>query len=54
MILARKSWFYLIKTVALKSAEDVTTAIIDLLIPYKKDDHTIMADNSREFIHHER
>ena len=38
---------------ASKSAEDVTKATIELLMPYKQYVHTITADNGREFAHHE-
>jgi IS30 family transposase len=52
-ILERKTHFYLIKKVASKSAEDVTKATIELLMPFKQYVHTITADNGREFAHHE-
>tara|TARA_R110002050_G_scaffold299462_1_gene465147 strand:- start:7534 stop:8316 length:783 start_codon:yes stop_codon:yes gene_type:complete len=52
-ILGRKTRFYLIKKVASKSAEDVTKATIELLMPYKQQVRTITADNGREFDHHE-
>jgi IS30 family transposase len=39
--------------VASKSAEDVTKATIELLMPYKQHVHTITADNGREFAHHQ-
>jgi IS30 family transposase len=52
-ILERKTRFYLIKKVASTSAEDVTKATIELLMPYKQHVHTITADNGREFAHHQ-
>nr|WP_150137997.1 hypothetical protein [Candidatus Enterovibrio escacola] len=39
---------------ALKSTTDVTAVIIDLLIPYKSQVHTMTADNGREFSLHEK
>lgn len=51
-ILERKSRFYLVKKVASKSAEDVTKATIEMLLPYKEHVHTITEDNGREFAGH--
>ena len=52
-ILERKTRFYVVKKVPSKSADDVTKATIELLMPYKKHVHTITADNGREFAGHE-
>ncbi len=52
-ILERKTRFYLTKKVPSKSAEEVTKATIDMLMPYKEFVHTITADNGREFAGHE-
>ena len=52
-ILERETRFYLAKKVLSKSAEDVTRATIDLLMPYKQFVHTITADNGREFAGHQ-
>lgn len=52
-ILERATRFYLVKKVTSKSAEDVTRATIEMLMPYKKHVHTITADNGREFAGHE-
>ena len=52
-ILERKTRFYVVKKVPSKSADDVTKAIIELLMPYKEHVHTITADNGREFAGHE-
>ncbi|MEZ9897593.1 IS30 family transposase [Vibrio breoganii] len=52
-ILERKTRFYVVKKVPSKSADDVTKATIELLMPYKEHVHTITADNGREFAGHE-
>jgi IS30 family transposase len=52
-LLERKSRFYLVKKVPSKSADDVTKATIEMLLPYKEHVHTITADNGREFAGHE-
>lgn len=52
-ILERKTRFYVVKRVPSKSADDVTKATIELLMPYKEHVHTITADNGREFAGHE-
>lgn len=52
-IVDRKSKFTLIKKVERKHAEGVTTALIELLEPYKGSIHTITADNGKEFAGHE-
>ncbi|MDE1327192.1 IS30 family transposase [Vibrio aestuarianus] len=52
-ILERKTRFYVVKKVPTKSADDVTKATIELLMPYKEHVHTITADNGREFAGHE-
>jgi IS30 family transposase len=53
-LLERKSLFYLVKKVASKSADDVTRATIDMLMPYKEHVHTITADNGRAFAGHQK
>ena len=52
-ILERKSRFYLAKKVSSKSADAVTKATIEMLMPFKGCVHTITADNGREFAGHE-
>ncbi|HIF9086907.1 TPA: IS30 family transposase, partial [Photobacterium damselae] len=52
-LLERKSRFYLAKKVSSKSAEEVTKATIEMLMPYKEHVHTITADNGREFAGHQ-
>jgi IS30 family transposase len=52
-ILERKTRFYEFKKVPSKSADDVTKATIELLMPYKEHIHTIKADNGRGFAGHE-
>ena len=52
-ILERKTRFYVVKKVPSKSADDVTKATIELLMPYQEHVHTITADNGREFAGHE-
>lgn len=46
-ILERKTRFYVVKKVPSKSADDVTKATIELLMPYKKHVHTITAETDR-------
>lgn len=46
-ILERKSRFYLAKKVLSKSAEEVTKATIEMLMPYKEHVHTIMVESLR-------
>lgn len=53
-ILERKSRFYLAKKVSSKSADAVTKATIEMLMPFKECVHTITADNGREFAGHEQ
>jgi len=53
-ILERKSRFYLARKVSSKSADAVTRATIEMLLPLKDCVHTITADNGREFAGHER
>ncbi|CAG8998976.1 MAG: IS30 family transposase ISSde3 [Candidatus Celerinatantimonas neptuna] len=53
-ILERKSRFYLVKKVPSKSADAVTRATIEMLMPYKDCVHTITADNGREFAGHQK
>lgn len=43
-ILERKTRFYVVKKVPSKSADDVTKATIELLMPYQKHVHTITAE----------
>lgn len=50
----RKSLYALSAKVTTKSAEAVSTAIIKLLMPYKKNVKTLTFDNGSEFFHHER
>lgn len=52
-LLERKSRFYLAKKVRSKSADAVTKATIEMLMPYKDFVHTITADNGREFAGHQ-
>lgn len=52
-ILEHKTRFYVIKKVPSKSADDVTKATIELLMPYKEHVHTITADNGGAFADHE-
>lgn len=52
-ILERKSRFYLAKKVSSKSANAVTKATLEMLMPYKDYVHTITADNGREFAGHQ-
>jgi len=51
--LARKSRFFRIQKVDSKSAKDVTTARIELLMPDKEDVQTITAGKGRQFANHE-
>ncbi|KZN41028.1 hypothetical protein N475_01210 [Pseudoalteromonas luteoviolacea DSM 6061] len=51
-ILERKSRFYLAKKVPSKSADAVTKATIEMLMPFKECVHTITADNGGEFAGH--
>lgn len=53
-IVERATLFTLVAPVADKSAEAVTQATIELLLPYKDLVHTITADNGKEFAYHER
>jgi IS30 family transposase len=53
-ILERKSSFYLARKVSSKSADAVTRATIEMLLPLKDCVHTITADNGREFAGHEQ
>ena len=53
-IVERRTLFTLVAPVADKSAEAVTQATIELLLPYKDLVHTITADNGKEFAYHER
>ena len=53
-ILERKSRFYLARKVSSKSADAVTRATIEMLLPLKDCVHTITADNGREFAGHEQ
>lgn len=48
----RKSRLTLIKKVERKTAQVVSQAVIDLLVPFSTKVHTITADNGREFAHH--
>ena len=48
----RKSRLTLIKKVERKTAQVVSQAVIDLLVPFSTKVHTITADNGREFVHH--
>lgn len=52
-ILERKSRFYLAKKVSSKSANAVTKATLEMLMPYKNYVHTITADNGKEFAGHQ-
>jgi len=52
-LLERKSRFFRIRKVDSKSAKDVTTTTIELLMPYKEHIHTITANHGREFANHE-
>lgn len=49
----RKSGVALIHKVKRKTAEAVSTAIIQLLRPYKRKVHTLTSDNGKEFTDHE-
>ncbi|GAD91432.1 putative transposase [Vibrio halioticoli NBRC 102217] len=53
-LLERKTRFYLVKKASSKSAEAVTQATIEMLMPYKEHVHTITADNGREFAGHQK
>ena len=53
-LVERKSSLTLIAKVTRKTAENVATAIIELLKPLSSWVHTITADNGREFAQHER
>lgn len=53
-VVERKTLFTLVAPVADKSAEAVTQATIELLLPYADWVHTITADNGKEFAYHER
>ncbi|PCS21591.1 hypothetical protein BTN49_2840 [Candidatus Enterovibrio escicola] len=44
----------MIKEVASETVVDVTTATIDLLMPYKNHAHTITTDKDQEFSNHGR
>jgi len=51
-VVDRKSKFTLIKNVASKRAEEVTKALIDMLLPLKPITKTITSDNGKEFAYH--
>lgn len=53
-IVERATLLTLVAPVANKSAEAVTKATINLLLPYKDVVHTITADNGKEFAYHEQ
>jgi IS30 family transposase len=53
-IVERATQFSLVANVANKSAEAVTAATIELLMPYSGAVHTITADNGKEFAYHEQ
>lgn len=53
-IVERVTQFTLSAQVSGKTAEEVTTATINLLTPYKEALHTITADNGKEFAFHEK
>jgi len=50
----RKSRFSLLRKVERRTADQVTEALIDLLLPVSNRLHTITADNGKEFAEHER
>lgn len=51
-IVDRKSKFTLINKVSSKRAEEVTKALIDMLLPLKPIAKTIPSDNGKEFAYH--
>jgi len=53
-VVDRKSKFTLIKNVASKRAEEVTKALIDMLLPLKPITKTITSDNGKEFAYHKQ
>ena len=52
-LVERKSRFTLLKQVARRTAVAVEDAILDLLVPYQADTHTITFDNGKEFANHQ-
>jgi len=50
----RKSRFSLLRKVERRTADQVTEALIDLLLPVSDRLHTLTADNGKEFAEHER
>ncbi len=53
-VVDRKSKFTLIKNVTSKRAEEVTKALIDMLLPLKPITKTITSDNGKEFAYHKQ
>jgi len=53
-LVERKTKFTLVAYVANKTAENVTDAIISLLMPHVNNVHTITVDNGKEFAYHEQ
>lgn len=51
-VVDRKSKFTLIRKVGSKRAEEVTTALLELLLPLKSVTRTITSDNGKEFAYH--
>ena len=50
----RKTKFTRIRKVNKKSAEEVTNALVKMLLPFKEQIHTITVDNGKEFAQHKR
>ena len=53
-VVDRKSKFTLIKNVTSKRAEEVTKALIEMLLPLKPITKTITSDNGKEFAYHKQ
>ncbi len=53
-VVDRKSKFTLIKKVESKKAEEVTKALIEMLLPLKPITKTITSDNGKEFAYHKK
>jgi IS30 family transposase len=53
-LVERKTKFTLVAYVANKTAENVTDAMISLLMPHVNKVHTITVDNGKEFAYHEQ
>jgi IS30 family transposase len=53
-LIERKSRFALLSKVEQRTADQVSNAMIDLLLPVSDRLHTITADNGKEFAEHER